>query len=63
MKVIYDETVDVMNIKFIKEEEYVVAESQIMEGFIFDFDINGNVIGFEILEASKTINLLHKKVN
>lgn len=61
MKVIYDEDVDVMNIKFV--EDYNPTDSQAKDGFIFDFDANGDVIGIEILNASTIINQLHKKVN
>jgi uncharacterized protein YuzE len=61
MKVFYDEEVDVMNIIFVEESDYVASDSQQSGDFIFDFDANGDVIGIEILTASAIINQLHKK--
>ncbi|MCL0040006.1 DUF2283 domain-containing protein [Thermodesulfovibrionales bacterium] len=50
MKVRYDEEADTLYIRLRKGEYY--ESDEIQEGFILDYDIDGNVIGIEILEAS-----------
>ncbi|MCL0083701.1 DUF2283 domain-containing protein [Thermodesulfovibrionales bacterium] len=50
MKVRYDEEADALYIRLRKGEYY--ESDEIQEGFILDYDIDGNVIGIEILEAS-----------
>lgn len=63
MTVEYDEETDILQIKFVQDIRYLVAESDQQENFIFDVNSDGETIGIEILEASKIINQLHKKVN
>jgi uncharacterized protein YuzE len=51
MKVIYDREVDVLSILL---SDAPVAESdQDKPGVILDYDDRGNMVGFEILDASK----------
>jgi uncharacterized protein YuzE len=53
MKIKYDAEVDIMRIIF---NEDIIAESdEEKSGIIMDYDINGNVVGIEILDASKKI--------
>lgn len=61
MKLTYDEDVDILYVR-VKEDEGI-SESQQQGDFIFDFNIDGEIIGFEISNASVNINLMHKKVN
>ncbi|MCD5412139.1 MAG: DUF2283 domain-containing protein [Thermodesulfovibrionales bacterium] len=50
MKVRYDEEADALYIRLRKGEYY--ESDEIQEGFILDYDIDGNIISIEILEAS-----------
>lgn len=53
MKVKYDAEVDVMRIQF---NDNAVSESdEEKAGIILDYDVQGKVIGIEILDASKKI--------
>ncbi len=53
MRVIYDTQVDVLRILFNREP---IEESEtIRPGYILDYDKDGNVVGLEILDASKQI--------
>jgi uncharacterized protein YuzE len=51
MRVRYDEKGDTLYIR-LKEAPYYESD-EIKEGFIIDYDKNGNVIGIEILDASE----------
>lgn len=62
MKLTYDEDVDILYVK-VNSNEDRVDESQQQGDFIFDFNVDGEIIGFEISNASAKINLMHKKVN
>ena len=54
MKITYDPTVDVLRILF---QETPIAESdEDASGIIFDYDVNGNVVGLEVLAASKRVD-------
>ncbi|NJL57347.1 DUF2283 domain-containing protein [bacterium] len=54
MKIIYDPEVDVVRITF---KDVVVEESdEEVPGTILDLDANGNVVGIEILQASKRVD-------
>ena len=54
MKVTYDPEVDVLRIVL---SEIAIAESdEEPPGIILDFDADGNVVGLEILEASKRVD-------
>lgn len=51
MLIKYDKEVDVVYIQFSEKE---VAESdQDKSGIILDYDVDGNIVGIEVLEASK----------
>jgi uncharacterized protein YuzE len=53
MKIRYDPEVDILNIVF---NDAPVAESdEEKPGLILDYDKNGNIVGVEILDASKRI--------
>ena len=51
MKVKYDPEVDVLS--FLLSEEPVEESDESKPGVILDFDRSGNVVGLEILDASK----------
>jgi uncharacterized protein YuzE len=51
MKVTYDPEVDVLRILFTSEP--IEESDTIKPGVIFDYDKDGNVVGMEILNASK----------
>lgn len=54
MKVTYDPEVDVLRIVL---SDTAIAESdEERPGVILDFDADGNVVGLEILEASKRVD-------
>lgn len=53
MKVKYDAEVDVMRIQF--NDNPVSESDEEKAGIVLDYDINGKVIGIEILDASKKI--------
>lgn len=50
MKIEYDPEVDALYIRI--QEKYVATTREIAEGIHVDFDENGRVIGFEILDAT-----------
>ncbi len=53
MKIIYDPEVDVLRILF---NDLPVAESdEEKPGLILDYDKNGNIVGMEVLDASKRV--------
>lgn len=55
MKIKYNKEVDVIHLQFSDKE--VVESDEDKPGIILDYDIEGNIVGIEILEASnKTIN-------
>jgi uncharacterized protein YuzE len=51
MKIKYDKEVDVLYIQF--SEEKIVDSDEDKPGIILDFDKDGNVVGIEMLQASK----------
>ena len=53
MKVRYDEEADALYIRLRKGEYY--ESDEIKEGFILDYDGDGNIVGIEILEASSNL--------
>ncbi len=55
MKVKYDKEVDVLYINLSNEPVNESDESK--PGIIIDYSESGNVVGIEILDASKKINL------
>jgi len=50
MKVTCDDEADALHIRLRKPEQY--GDDEIKEGFILDYDVDGNTIGIEILDAS-----------
>ncbi|HSI74012.1 MAG TPA: DUF2283 domain-containing protein [Fimbriimonas sp.] len=53
MKATYDREVDVLRIRF---SEQPVAESDEDEpGVILDYDAEGNIVGIEVIDASRRI--------
>jgi len=54
MKVTYDPDVDVLRI--ILSDSVVIESDEELPGIILDFDADGNVVGLEILEASKRVD-------
>ena len=54
MKVTYDPDVDVLRI--ILSDSVVIESDEERPGIILDFDADGNVVGLEILEASKRVD-------
>ena len=53
MKVTYDEEVDVLTIEF--SDAQVEESDQDKPGIILDYDKDGNIVGMEILNASKRV--------
>jgi uncharacterized protein YuzE len=53
MKVRYDEEADALYIGLRKGEYH--KSDEIKEGFILDYDTDGNIVGIEILEASSNL--------
>ena len=51
MKVTYDPEVDVLRILF--SNAAIEESDEDKPGVILDYDMNGNVVGMEILDASK----------
>lgn len=51
MLIKYDREVDVVYIKF--SEEKVAESDESKSGVILDYDNDGNIVGIEVLEASK----------
>lgn len=53
MRVAYDAEVDVLSI--VLSDAAVVESDQEKPGVILDYDCDGNVVGLEILEASRRV--------
>lgn len=53
MKFHYDKKADALSIRF-NEERYSESD-EVKEGVIFDYDKKNNIIGIEILNASKIL--------
>ena len=53
MKVTYDPEVDILRIIFSNAD--IEESDEDKPGVIIDYDIDGNVVGLEILDASKRI--------
>lgn len=54
MKIRYDRKVDALSIRF-NNKRYAESD-EVSEGIIFDYDRDGNIIGMEILNASKILS-------
>ncbi len=53
MKVYYDPAVDVLRILF--SNKAIEESDENKPGVIIDYDKNGNIVGLEVLEASKNV--------
>ncbi len=53
MKIVYDQGVDVLRILF--SDAKIEESDEDKPGLILDYDIEGNVVGLEVLDASKCI--------
>ena len=53
MKVVYDQEVDVLRILFSKAA--IEESDEDKPGMILDYDRDGNIVGLEVLDASKRI--------
>ena len=53
MKITYDPAVDVLRILFAGTE--IEESDEEKPGIILDYDKNGNIVGMEILDASKRV--------
>lgn len=54
MKIIYDPDVDVLRIRL--TDAPIKESDEEKPGLILDYDENGAVVGFEILNASKSVS-------
>ena len=54
MKITYSSDVDVL---YIKLRDGEIDESDEVDGIIFDYSADGSVVGIEILDASKRVEL------
>ncbi|MCL1465810.1 DUF2283 domain-containing protein [Argonema galeatum] len=54
MKITYDSEVDVMRMIF--NNSPIEESDEAKPGFIVDYDKEGNIVGLEILDASKQID-------
>jgi len=55
MRIRYDEEADALYIK-LREAEYYESD-EIQEGFVLDYDADGNIVAIEILEVSTYVPL------
>ena len=54
MKITYDPETDTLTIRL--KEAHISESDELQEGMIADFDSVGNIVGLEILEASKRVS-------
>lgn len=51
MKIVYDQEVDVLRVIF--SESAIEESNEDKPGVILDYDADGNIVGLEVLDASK----------
>ena len=56
MKIYYDDGTDLLYLRF-DEREQQVENRRLAEDIVLDIGENGKIIGIEILDASKHVNL------
>jgi uncharacterized protein YuzE len=49
MKLEYDRKADAVYVRF--SEDKIVESEETQPGFVFDFDADGKIVGFELLDA------------
>ena len=54
MKVKYDKEQDILYVSF--SDEIIFESDEEKNGFILDYSVEGNIIGVEVLNASKQVN-------
>ncbi len=54
MKIVYDPEKDILQISFLKG--LVQETTQIAPGLVLDYDEDGNLIGLEVIKASKQVD-------
>ena len=60
MRIAYDAEVDILVVDF--DIKRIGESAEVIPGVIADFDSDGQVIGFEIMDASKFTDLSHIKI-
>ena len=60
MRIAYDAEVDILVVDF--DVKRIKESAEVIPGVIADFDSDGQVIGFEIMDASKFTDLSHVRV-
>lgn len=56
MKVLYNDKTDLLYIRF-DDQQQEVSNRRISEGIVVDIGVGDRVVGIEILDASKCVNL------
>ena len=51
MRIAYDSDVDILTIDF--DSKKIKVSEEVLSGMIADFDYDGQLVGFEIMDASK----------
>ena len=55
MEVRYYPNSDMLNLRLADQES--VESEEVVDGFVFDFDADGKVVGIEVEDASSRVNL------
>jgi uncharacterized protein YuzE len=53
MKIVYDQDVDVLRVIF--SESAIEESDEDKPGVVLDYDADGNIVGLEVLDASKRV--------
>lgn len=53
MKIKYDKEVDILYVNFLDNK--IMESDEQKPGIIIDYDVNGNMVGIEVLNASEKI--------